>query len=143
MLLFLPKFKAELINAIIPNSKNERRILIGYWLAQQLIAVRDVQVMCCTCIGWTLTSVQCTMCVCMHCAMLCGVKRGQTGSKLRSCDWPSFKMNRPHLAYDFPLEFQWENKETHKLSVTEGSRLLFDFERVRGRNAQPSPPLSC
>ena len=58
----------------------------------------------------------------------------QTGSELRSCDWPSFKMNRPLLAYDSPLEFQWENKETHKLSVL--------FERVRGRNAQPYPRLS-
>ena len=70
MLLYVPKFKAELIN--------ERRILIGYWLAQQLIAVRDVKVMCCTCTGWTSTFVQCTMCVCMHCAMLCGIKWGQS-----------------------------------------------------------------
>ena len=45
-------------------------------------------------------------------------------------------MNRPHVAYDFPLEFQWENKETHKLSVAEGSRLLFDFKRIQSRNAQ-------
>ena len=84
-------------------------------------------------------AVQCTMCVCIA---LCYVAWDQTGSKLMSCDWPSFKINRPHLAYDFSLEFQWENKETHKLSVTEGSRLLFDFERVRGRNAQPYPRLS-
>ena len=48
-------------------------------------------------------NVQCTM-LCMHCAI--GVRWDQTGSNLRSCDWPSFKMNRPYLAYDFPLEFQ-------------------------------------
>ena len=74
--------------------------------------------------------------VCMHALCYMYVVWDQTGSKLMSCDWPSFKMNRLHVAYDFPLEFQWENKETHKFSVTEGSRLLFDFERVRGRNAQ-------
>ena len=45
--------------------------------------------------------------VCMH--ALCYVMWDQMVSKLRSCDWPSFKINRPHLAYDFPLEFQWEN----------------------------------
>ena len=71
---------------------------------------------------------------------LCYVCVDQTGSKLRSCDWPSFKMNRPHLAYDISIEFQWG--KTHKLSVTGGSRLLFEFERVRGRNAQSYPGLS-
>ena len=28
------------------------------------------------------------------------------------------------MTLDFPLEFQWENKEAHKLSIAAGSRLL-------------------
>ena len=119
--------------------------LIGYWLAQQLITVRDVQVMCCICTGWTF--VQCTMCV-----MLCGVKRGQTGSngvkrgqtrsKLRSCYWPSLKMNRPHLTY---MTFHWNSNGKIKKHIR--FRLQKDqgcclSSNVRGRNAQPYPWLS-
>ena len=138
---------------LISQIKKRKTYTHCYWLARQLIAVRDVHD--CTymymldfdlCVlhfsvyrdrvhNWS--NVQC-VCACI---VLC--VWDQTGSKLGSCDWPSFKMKRPHLAlYDFPLEFQWENKETHKLSVTEGSRLLFEYERVRGRNAQPYPRLS-
>ena len=75
MLLHLPKFKAELINANRPNSKTG--ILIGYWLAQQLIAVCDVQVTCSTCTGWTLTFARTVYNVCMH-ALLCGIKWSQS-----------------------------------------------------------------
>ena len=45
IILYMPKFKIELINANTSTTtrggkfKNEIRILIGYWLAQQLLAV--------------------------------------------------------------------------------------------------------
>ena len=38
ILLYMPKFKAELINANnYIKFKNERRVLIGYWLAQYIV----------------------------------------------------------------------------------------------------------
>ena len=71
--------------------KNERCTLIGCWLAQQLIVVGDVQVM--DMLDFDLRNVQCTTCVCNVCVCVWD----QTGSKLRSCDWSSFKMNRTRL----------------------------------------------
>ena len=49
-----------------------------------------------------------SVCKTRLCALCC--VWDQMGSNLRSCDWSLFKMNRPHLAYDFPLESKWENK---------------------------------
>ena len=71
ILHYMTKFKAELINANT-TFKNERRILIGYWLAQQLLAVRDV-----------LCDVLCDVLyiynVCMHALCnVCGIKQGQS-----------------------------------------------------------------
>ena len=45
------------------------------------------------------------------------------------------------LAFEFPSDFQWKYEETHKPLITEESRSLFKFERIRGRNAQPYPRL--
>ena len=99
ILLYLPKFKT------VPHYakfKNDRRILIGYWLAQELLAEMLYAYIVC-------------MRVDVHCVW------DQTGSKLGACDWPSLKRNRPqinNLAYEFPSDFQRENKET--LLITEG-----------------------
>ena len=81
----LAKIQGSLL-MLYAKFKNERRTLIGCWLAQKLIAVGDVQVMDCTC--WTLTFVMYsvhTTCVCIMyiqhvyaCIVyMCGIKRGQ------------------------------------------------------------------
>ena len=64
ILLYMPKFKAELINANT-KFKNERRILIGYWLAQQLLAARDVH---CT------VHVQHACACSVQCVILCNIR---------------------------------------------------------------------
>ena len=53
------------------------------------------------------------------------------------CDWPSFKMNCPTNQQFLHVTFHWNSngkiKETHELSITEGSRLLIQFERTRSQ----------
>ena len=70
ILLYLPKFKAELTLCQYTKCKNEIRILIGYLIGRETAR----------CDG---------TCVYMHCVL------DQTGSKLaRVCDWLSFKRNK-------------------------------------------------
>ena len=63
ILLYMPTFKAELINVDIPNSKT-KDVFFRYWLAHQLFAVRDVH---CT--------VLYNVCACIV-QCVCGIKRG-------------------------------------------------------------------
>ena len=69
MLLYLPKFKAELINANIPNSKTADVFLLVGPATDRRAHVLYM---------YRLDFDLCTMCVCMHCAMLRGIKRGQS-----------------------------------------------------------------
>ena len=87
---------------------NLRRTVIGYWFTQQLHTAMPL----------------CVQRVCMHCVW------DQMRSKLGACDWPSFKVNRPQISNSSMRNLYRDTNgkiKKHKLSITEGLRLLFEF----------------
>ena len=61
------------------------------------------------------------------------IKRGQSQGPVIDHHLKLTSHKSTILHEEFPSGFWWENKETHKLSITEGSRLLFEFERTRSQ----------
>ena len=74
----MQKLKAELINGNIPNSTNERRFLIGYWLAQLCVMYIVLHVHVAVRVQHG-PLVHWSVCTCIvQCVCVCGIKRGQS-----------------------------------------------------------------
>ena len=72
--------------------------------------------------------ISCTACVHVFCVGPNGVKARGLWLTIIQNKTPT---NQQFLHEEFPSGFRWETKERHKLSITEGSRLLFEFEHTR------------